>query len=175
MAQLSYLDKIRGDKVRSGIAYPKITEILISGLGGLVIIGLLYFLQSELSFQTFIIPFGASAVLVFAAPAAPFSQPRNVVGGHVIAALTGVAVFSIFGQTNWWVLAIANGVAIALMVATKTVHPPAGATALIPVLSSIGNFAWPFMPVMLGAAIIVLVGVIYNNLMPARRYPSFWF
>ena len=36
-------------------------------------------------------PMGASAALVFGAPALPFSQPRNVIGGHVVSAVCGVA------------------------------------------------------------------------------------
>lgn len=37
--------------------------------------------------------FGASAVLLYAAPGSPFSQPRNLIGGHLVSALTGVACF----------------------------------------------------------------------------------
>ena len=37
--------------------------------------------------------FGASAVLVYGAPQAPFSQPRNLIGGHCLSALIGVTVF----------------------------------------------------------------------------------
>jgi CBS-domain-containing membrane protein len=35
--------------------------------------------------------FGASAVLVYGAVRSPLAQPRNLVGGHVISALIGVA------------------------------------------------------------------------------------
>ena len=36
--------------------------------------------------------FAATAALVYGAPQAPLSQPRNVVGGHIIGAFIGVAV-----------------------------------------------------------------------------------
>ena len=34
--------------------------------------------------------FGASAVLIYGAPQADFSQPRNLIGGHIISAFIGV-------------------------------------------------------------------------------------
>lgn len=159
----------------SGIPYPSLREILISGFGGLLIVGLLNFISLETDIvKAFVIPFGASAVLVFAAPAAPFSQPRNVIGGHLIAGLSGLVVILIFQESNWWTLALANGIAIALMVATKTVHPPAGATALLPVINNVTSFTWLLTPVLVGSLIIVIVGLLYNNIWAKRKYPAFW-
>ncbi|MCL4238705.1 MAG: HPP family protein [Anaerolineae bacterium] len=171
----SYLEKLRGVKALSGLPYPSWQEILISGVGGLIIIALLQLVNTEWELvKTFIVPFGATAVLVFAAPAAPFSQPRNIVGGHLIAGLTGIVVYTIFKESTWWTLALANGFAIALMVATKTVHPPAGATALLPVLNQITGLEWLVEPVLVGCLFFVVVGVLLNNVWPKRRYPAFW-
>lgn len=171
----SYLEKLRGVKALSGLPYPSWQEILISGVGGLIIIALLQLVNTEWELvKTFIVPFGATAVLVFAAPAAPFSQPRNIVGGHLIAGLTGIVVYTIFKESTWWALALANGFAIALMVATKTVHPPAGATALLPVLNKITGLEWLVEPVLVGCLFFVVVGVLLNNVWPKRRYPAFW-
>jgi len=61
-----------------------------------------------------------------------------------------------------------------VMVATKTVHPPAGATVFLPILNNITSFVWPFLPVLVGAVIIVIIGVLYNNLWAKRRYPAYW-
>ena len=152
------------------------SDVLISALGGFLVIAVLYLLHADLNVVLcFIIPFGASAVLVFAAPGAPFSQPRNLIGGHIISALVGVAVVNIFHQNIWWALAIANCLAIALMVATKTVHPPAGATALLPLVGNIESFSWVVVPVLLGCLIILVIGLIYNNIWKKRKYPVFWF
>jgi CBS-domain-containing membrane protein len=81
---------------------------------------------------------GATAVLVFGAPASPFSQPRNVIGGHVVSATCGILA-------NTHVLPV-GGIPLALAVAVgssvlatklgKCVHPPAGGTALLAVLGS---------------------------------------
>jgi CBS-domain-containing membrane protein len=171
----TYLDKIKGEKTSSGLAYPKPRDVLIGGAGGFLVISLLYLLHAEWqALLCFIVPFGASAVLVFAGPSAPFSQPRNVVGGHVIAALVGVTFATLLQADDWWVLASANGVAIMLMMLTKTVHPPAGATAFLPIIAETHSFLWILLPVLTGALIIVIVGVLYNNLWAKRRYPSFW-
>lgn len=171
----SYFEKFKGAKVRSGIPYPKWYVPLISGLGGLIAIAVLQLLSVDLAWAAcFIVPFGASCVLVYAAPAAPFSQPRNVILGHILSALIGVIFFVIFGQSTWWILALANGVAIAVMAATKTIHPPAGATVFLPILKGITNFVWPFVPVGLGAVIIVVIGLLYNNVYKERTYPAFW-
>ncbi len=175
MSELTFLEKIKGEKLSSGQPTPTIGESAIAGLGGMIITGLLYLLHGEFKIlPSFIIPFGASAVLVFAAPSAPFSQPRNVILGHLIAAVVGVAVYSLFPVTSWWTLLLANGITIFLMVLLKAVHPPAGATPLLPVISGISNFTWVLAPVLTGAIIIVLTGLIYNNLYKKRRYPVYW-
>jgi CBS-domain-containing membrane protein len=112
--------------------------------------------------------------LVMGAPAAPFVQPRNVILGNVLSALVGVFVFRVCGQTTHWTLAIAIGAAMALMVATRTYHPPAAVTVLLPVLTEITDFAWAFVPVGIGAAIVVGIGILYNNVYAERQYPVFW-
>lgn len=106
--------------------------------------------------------FGASACLIFAVPHGPFSQPRNVILGHTVAALVGVAVVNILGCT-WYGAALAVGGAIAAMLYSGTLHPPAAATALIAVMTQQG-FLYLFMPVAAGAAILSFAGLIFNRL-----------
>lgn len=172
---LSYFDKLSGAKVSSGIPFPKWYIPIVAGVGGLIAIGFVQLLTVEWDLlQCFIVPFGASCVLLFAAPAAPFSQPRNVIGGHIISAFVGVAVYVIFEEVSWWSLGLANGTAILLMVATKTVHPPAGATAFLPLLSGITDWTWPLVPVGIGAVILVVIALLYSNLFKHQRYPAFW-
>ena len=171
----SYLQKFKGAKVRSGIPYPKWYKPLISGLGGLITIAVLYLLSAEFEIiACFIAPFGASCALVFGAPAAPVCHPRNVIVGHVLSALIGLVVFLIFGQATWWTLSLAIGVAMAAMEATKTFHPPAAVTVLLPLLMKITDFTWAFVPVGVGAVIVVVIGLLYNNVYAERQYPVFW-
>jgi len=64
------------------------------------------------------------------------------------------------------------------MHATKTLHPPGGATALIAVIGSnkIHNlgYLYAFIPVGLGALIMLLVALLVNNVTKTRKYPEFW-
>ncbi|NBD24704.1 HPP family protein [Paenibacillus glycinis] len=146
---------------------------LIGAIGGFAVIGLLALLSDLTPCIWMMAPFGATCVLAFGVWDAPLSQPRNIVGGHLISTLVGLTCCHLFGQSNW-VLAIAVGLAIGLMMLTKTTHPPAGADPLVVILSGSG---WSFLvaPVLIGSALIVLVAVILNNLDKNRRYPTFWF
>ncbi len=171
----SYLDKLKGKQVRSGLPYPKWSEALIVGLGGAIIIAALYLVSVEFDVvQCFIAPLGASCALVVGAPAAPLVQPRNVIVGNVLSALVGLLVFRVFGQTTWWTLAVAIGAAMALMVVTNTFHPPAAVTVMLPLLMNVTDFFWALAPVGVGAVIVVVIGIFYNNLFAGRQYPIFW-
>lgn len=72
-----------------------------------------------------IAPMGASAVLLFAAPASPLAQPWSILVGNSVSALMGVISAS-------WIpdLALASAVAVMLAIAamfmTRSLHPPGG-------------------------------------------------
>src|ERR1700754_372302 len=68
-------------------------------------------------------PIGASAVLVFAAPAERLAPPWAVIGGNTVSALVGILCVQAFGDAVW-VPALAVGLAIALMFALRCLHPP---------------------------------------------------
>lgn len=175
----SYWSLWRGVNVFSDAPYPGFRTSLVSGVLGFGFITLIGYLHFQLGIRAFVVPFGASAVLAFGAPGAPFSQPRNIAGGHFISAVTGITVFGLTGSSAFWALGLSAGTAIFLMVLTKTTHPPAGATSLIPVLDRIESYAWAFQPVLLGALIAILFALVMNNLMThwnadKRPYPVFW-
>jgi CBS-domain-containing membrane protein len=124
--------------------------------------------------------FGASAVLVYGAPLAEFSQPRNLVGGHVVSALVGVTVFMLVGEASIIASSTAVSLAIVAMHFTRTLHPPGGATALIAVIGadkvhSLG-YLYALCPVLVGALMMLLVALLVNNLStnPKRHYPVYW-
>jgi CBS domain-containing membrane protein len=123
---------------------------------------------------------GSSAILLFAAPHLPFSQPRNVIIGHVSSATIG-AIVNIYCPQTMSVLAppIAVALALGFMQWSRTVHPPAGGTALG---TSLGmGFSSPdllpiaFFPIPCLTNTVLLVGVamIINPLM-GRKYPVQW-
>ncbi|MNF93568.1 HPP family protein [compost metagenome] len=117
-------------------------------------------------------PFGASCVIAFALPQSPLAQPRSLVGGHVLSTLVGLCALTAFG-VHAWSLALAVGAAITLMQLTHTLHPPAGADPLLVMLTGAG---WSFLltPVLLGAAVIVLVACGYHRATRTSHYPTKW-
>ena len=176
-----YLSKMKGNTKSPPSV--RLAEIFWSWLGtviGLGICGYLSFRYFEpMGMTLFIGSFGASCVLVYAAIKSPLAQPRNLLGGHILAGLIGVASYKIFGEPLWISGTIAVSLAIVIMLLTKTLHPPAGATALIAVIGgeqihSMG-FLYPFIPVGLGAFILLIVALIVNNIPKNRRYPEYWF
>ena len=123
--------------------------------------------------------FGASAVLVYGAPMADFSQPRNLLGGHIVSAMIGVTVFMLIKEPA---LASAAAVSLAIMAMhlTRTLHPPGGATALIAVIGgdkvhALG-YTYVLFPVLVGSLIMLLIALLVNNLStnPKRHYPTYW-
>jgi len=151
-----------------------------SFLGAFFGIGIIAFLQSKYLFEQeniFLIgSFGASSVLIYGAIQSPLAQPRNLIGGHVISAIIGVAVFKIVPDIIWISAPLAVALSIVAMQYTKTLHPPGGATALIAV-SSTGKipelgFWYVLSPVLSGCLILLFVALVFNNLTKNRNYPN---
>ncbi len=137
-----------------------------------------YNLLAGTDFVMIIGSFGASAVLIYGAIRSPLAQPRNLVGGHLVSAVIGVATYKLFHGEMWLASAIAVATAIAVMHASRTLHPPGGATALIAVIGSDKvhhlGFLYAVIPAGLGAGIMLLVALLVNNIPATRRYPEFW-
>ena len=143
----------------------------ISAFGAFLCISVLAYLNSfEESNLWLIPPFGASMVLVMAVHESPLAHPKNILFGHILSALAGVFVFSILGS-SFISLGLAVGLAIFLMMSTKTVHPPAGANPIIAILGAKG-VSFILMPVAVGASFIVLFAIIYNKVLK-RKYFTF--
>eukprot|EP00808_Paulinella_micropora_P017036 g2147.t1 len=96
-----------------------------------------YLELSERDISLSIGSFGASAVLIYAAPKAPLSQPRNLILGHTTSAVVGVACFRLCGEDLAWLSGtLAVSFAITVMNLTECIHPPGGATAYIAAIPS---------------------------------------
>lgn len=147
------------------------------GIAGCGVLNQYYF--SGLDLTLMIGSFGASAVLAYGAVRSPLAQPRNLIGGHVVSAIVGVIAWKLLHQTPWVAEAAAVATAIAVMHATRTLHPPGGATALIAVIGSptIHNLGWYYvlLPATLGPLILLAVALLVNNIPKTRRYPEIWF
>lgn len=137
-----------------------ITRFVLDGTGLTLIIG----------------SFGASAVLIYGAIDSPLAQPRNLMGGHILSALVGVAAYQFFSGQMWLAAPLAVATAIALMQLTDTLHPPGGATALIAVIGGESihqlGYSYALLPVATGAFVMLIIALAVNRLAPGRTYPK---
>lgn len=120
--------------------------------------------------------FGASAVLIYGAINSPLSQPRNLIGGHLLSAIIGVSVYKILPDYLILSSALAVSISIVVMQLTLTLHPPGGATALIAVIGSPNihdlGYMYIFVPVLSGSFILLVIALIVNNMSAHRQYPN---
>jgi CBS-domain-containing membrane protein len=162
-----------------------ISWILWSWLGAFLGIALIGFFADLLPLpftdRIFLIgSFGASAVLLFGTPHAPFAQPRNLLLGHLVSAFAGVVAARYVPLPLVVQAALAVATAILLMHITISLHPPGGATALIAVIGSDSvrelGFMYLLTPVLAGTLLMLLVALLVNNLSmdSARHYPRHW-
>lgn len=175
-----FFEKMRG--VTKSPPAVTATEVLWSWIGaflGIAAVGIINDrLLSGTAHLMIIGSFGASAVLIYGAIKSPLAQPRNLLGGHVLSALIGVACYRLFSPYLWFAGALAVATAIAVMHLTKTLHPPGGATALIAVIGgdkvhALG-YLYALVPAGAGALVMLLIALVINNIPKSRRYPEFW-
>lgn len=154
-------------------------EKLISTTGGFVGILLVLVVSSQvLDFHgaTLVVAsMGASAVLLFATPHSPLSQPWSLIGGHLISALIGITCAKLI--TNpLYAGAIAVALSIGAMHYLRCLHPPGGATALVTVMGGeqVHALGYGFLitPVLINVLIILTVAIAANYPFRWRRYPE---
>ncbi|MGV0819030.1 HPP family protein [Martelella sp. AMO21009] len=153
-------------------------ESIRAGLGatlGLVIVGL-FVLAPTVDFRLglyLVAPFGATSVLIFAVPNSPLAQPWSAIVGNTLAAVVGVAVCLTVSEPTLRI-ALAVGLAIALMSLARAVHPPAGAVAMTAAMSPDAiqelGFRFAITPVATGTTLLVFIAWIYART-TGRRYP----
>lgn len=162
------------------------TSIFVGTFCGLAIIENVFLALPPLSGHAvpiIIASFGAAAILEYNTIESPLAQPRNLVLGHFLSAVVAVSVTKLFehlptarfDDLRWLVGAISVGAASMLMSATKTVHPPAGATALLAATNiEIQVLGWWLLPLVLLASALMLVSAMLLNNLAGRRYPVYW-
>lgn len=144
-------------------------SILLAGPGAFVALALVGMLAQETSEPWILGSFGATCVLLFGFPSSPFSQPRNIIGGHVLTSLTGLLCLHLLGP-GYLPMAVATAAALMLMMLTRTVHPPAGSN---PVIIFAAQPAWSFLafPTIVGAVSLVLIGWLYWSIVKRGAWP----
>ncbi|WP_433376979.1 HPP family protein [Streptosporangium sp. CA-115845] len=153
-------------------ARPKTAAIAVFTAGATIALVTLVAFGTVLDQVWLIPPLVASAALVFGAPTLPLAQPRSVIGGQLLAALTGFAVLAVAGSSIW-AAAVAGGLALGVTALTRTPHSPAAATATVVVAQQ--QPLVPFLPILIAATVIlVLVGMIVGRSGVTPRYPTYW-
>ena len=154
-------------------------EKLVSAAGGLISILVVAYIAREFhspqDSMLVVASMGASAVLLFAVPHGPLSQPWPVFGGHLVSGAIGVTCAQAIADPM-----LAGPVAVALSIWAmhylRCIHPPGGATALTAVMGgdSIASLGYGYLvtPLLLNTVTILAMAVIFNSAFPWRRYPA---
>ena len=175
---LTHIIKLIGIETSNTSFYEKI----ISSVGSVIGIYFSYIITSSASIdqQSHILftSLGATAVLIFVTPHSALSQPWNIVCGHVFSALVGYWSLLYIPDVTL-ASSLAVGGAIVVMYLTRSLHPPGAATALFIVLSGQAgqsfNIAFIIEVLSFNLVVILIIGVIFNNLFYWRRYPAYFY
>ena len=153
---------------------PKNIEPIVSGVSAALVIGVLAFLTLRTSAGIWIMfSFGATVFIVFVLYNLETAQPKNIFFGHLVSVLVGI----IFNETigfSFYSLGLSVGVAVALMVYLKVMHPPAASNPLVVLFTDV-SFDFVLFPVITGTIVIILMSVFINKIILKRNYPTKWF
>ena len=144
--------------------------LLITGAAAFLSLIIIALIDQRYDDPYLIASFGATAVLIYGAPKAPFSRPKNVFFGHLFSAIIGVTIACIFDGLGIYAdhypvaIALAVALAIIIMMITGTIHPPGGATALTCVLNGYFGAEFIIRPVMLGVLLMMIIAYGANYL-----------
>lgn len=135
-------------------------EIVVSSLGAIIGISLVVWVSQHFvgsaGLPFVVASMGAAAVLLYAAPHSPLTQPWAFVGGHLVSALIGVTCAQ-------WIpdLFLASGLAVGLAIFAmhqlNCLHPPGGAAALVAVIGGEQIQALGYLYVLLPVGLNVLI------------------
>lgn len=153
-------------------------EKIVSGLGALIAIFVIASINALAApgadAPLILASMGASAVLVFAMPHSPLTQPWPLLGGQTLSALVGVSCALAIADVRV-AAALAVGLSLTAMYYLRCLHPPGGATALSAVVSgsAIADLGYHYVlaPVLVDTLVILAVAVLFNYCFPWRRYP----
>lgn len=158
------------------------TFALFSGASALALITLAaQVLELPLLFP----PLGPTAFILFYTPMAAAASPRNAIQAHVLAVLAGLVslwiVSHVYPAADLTEPASMNGPRVATislamvlisiaMISTRSIHPPAAASALIAAMGYLHN---PMQILGLPAAVVLLVflALLLNRLVGGLPYP----
>jgi CBS-domain-containing membrane protein len=144
-------------------------RLMLNALGASIALGMALW-AVNISDPFLLASLGGSTVFLFGLTNTPAAQPRALFGGHIGGALIGIICYQYFGDALW-VHVLSVVLTLIYMLATGTVHPPAGANPLLMVHNH-ASFSVLWQP--LGISLVVLTGAafIWTRIVSGMfRYP----
>lgn len=130
-------------------------------------------LTSDLQTLLLVASLGPSIVLVFVVPNSPFSQPYPLLMGHFVAAIIGVSC-AYLPVDLYLSAAIGITVCMLAMFFLDCVHPPAAATAMMPIIvgpQAVDGFHFVYFPVLSNMAVLVILAMVFHRWWLKKEYP----
>lgn len=134
-------------------------SLFFLAIGLFLSIGILSALNHLTGQPWLMIAAGSTGLLLFAYPSSPFSQARNVIGGHMLATIIGVVCLQWLGA-DWWSLAIATALSAVTMIHFNVVHPPAASNPLV-IFYMASSWSFILFPMLFGAIAVLLCAKLY--------------
>ena len=148
-----------------------ILKSFLTGLFSAMTIGVLTLLTYKTEYGIFLITsYGSSMVMLYGYPESSFSQPKNIFFGHLLTSFIGILFLYTMPLPIYLLIPFAVGTAIGLMMIFNIVHPPAGANPIIVIMGSV-SLDYLINPIISGALIILIFGIVLNRLILKKNYP----
>ena len=149
----------------------------IEVLGSAVAIGILLYLsklsEAAIGDPLFVAPLAASIAIIFTDPQMTASRTWDVIAGQFFSAVVAFGVVMLIGGYLELAAMLAIALSLLVMHAARCLHPPACATALLIVVTpAIQHPTFLFLPVLVGAFVVVAVAWVVHLL--EARFPSRW-
>ncbi len=149
-----------------------IIQSTLAGIFSIITIGVLTVLTYKTSYGIFLIAsFGSTMVLLYGYPESPFAQPKNIILGHFLTALIGIIFLNFVPLPIFLNIPLAVGFGVMFMILLKVTHPPAGGNPIIVIIGSV-SYDYLISPIILGALIVILFGVVLNRFVLRKKYPE---
>ena len=140
-----------------------LTRIFVSGITAALIISCLWDVSMLSDYQWIIGSFGATIFLLLVTTESEFSQPKNILGGHLLAFFIGLALIKKIGP-EIGVLSLGLCLTLVLMQVLRVSHPPAASN---PIIIFYANPDWMFilLPTALGACMLIFFRHFYRKIL----------
>jgi CBS-domain-containing membrane protein len=136
-------------------------DLLLAPFAVLATLTVAFWLLGTIHASLIVASLGGSSVILFGTPENEMAQPRNFIGGHFLSSFVGLIYLHVLGDSHF-VMAAATATAFALMLATRTVHSPAGSDPLI-VISAKASWGFLLHPLGIGVLLLLVGAYAFHN------------